>query len=107
MAYFPRPHPSQRAPRHRVGSPTAVLFVHGNGLQNSGRLFEVSQTGGSADMDLLLPPSTLVSLTIRSGNGPIAAIAEMLPGVGGNRQPFRFIALDEEDGEDLKRLLSN
>ncbi len=107
MAYFPRPHPSQRARRHRVGGPVSVLFLYGEGYQNRGRLFEVSQTGGSADMDVLLPPATLVYLTIRTENGPIAAIAEMLPALGGNRQPFRFIALEERDSDGLRRLLAN
>lgn len=107
MAYFPKPHPSQRARRQRVCDLMPVQFIYGDGQQIQGRLFEISNTGGSADMEIPLPDSTLVHLTLRSSNGPIAAVAEMLPVVTGRRQPFRFIALDERDREHLQQLISN
>jgi hypothetical protein len=107
MAYFPKPHSSQRARRFRVCESVPILFIHGEGMQIRGRLFDVSDTGGSAEMEFPLPPSTLVHMTLRTSRGPVAAVAEMLPALGGRRQPFRFIALDEGDRENLQRLVSH
>ncbi|MBZ5569759.1 MAG: hypothetical protein LAN64_18175 [Acidobacteriia bacterium] len=84
-----------------------ILFSHGQGLQIRGRLCEISDTGGSAQMDSTLPASTLVHLTLHTAEGQIAAVAEILPAVSARRQPFRFIALDESDRANLQRLLSN
>ncbi len=105
MPYFPQPHPSQRAPRLRVCEHTNVLFVYGQGMQIRGRLYEISRTGGSAEMEVPLPPSTLVHLSVRTPSGKIDAIAEMLS-VTASRQAFRFIALDEPDRDQLHRLVS-
>jgi hypothetical protein len=107
MAYFPQPHPSQRARRYRVCERTHIQFIYGEGQQVNGRLHEISKTGGSADMEATLPASTLVHMTVRAQTGPIAAVAEMLPLVSGHRQPFRFIALDERDRDTLQRLISD
>ena len=107
MAYFPKSHSSKRAPRCRVSEAMPILFSRDHGEQIRGRLCEISDTGGSAEMDSTLPASTLVSLTLRTAEGQIAAVAEMLPAVSTSRQPFRFIALDESDRANLVRLVSN
>ncbi len=57
-------------------------------------------------MDIPLPASTLVHLSLRTSSGLIEAIAEMLPNVTVTRQPFRFLALDERDRDNLHRVLS-
>ncbi len=106
MPYFPKPHPSQRAPRLRVCELTHVVFVYGQGMQIRGRLYDISRTGGSAEMEVPLPPSTLVHLSVRTPSGNIEAIAEMLSAVTAKRQPFRFIALDEPDRDKLHRLVT-
>ncbi len=103
MAYFPQPHSSQRARRFQVSDATPMTIVFSNGMQISGRLETVSTTGGSAQMESLLPASTLVHLTISTATGPISAVAEMLQTADGARQAFRFIALDEEDRARLQQ----
>ncbi len=106
MAHFPQCHSSQRARRYRVSESIPVLFLYGESLRMRGRLYEISCTGGSAEMDVPLPASTLVHLSVHASSGLIEAIAEMLPNVTVSRQPFRFIALDERDRDNLHRFLS-
>lgn len=103
MAFFPKPHPYQRAPRRKVFTPTQIVFVHG-GRQTRGQLHVVSDTGGCAGVDSHLAPSTLVHLQVQSSAGTITAIAEMLRPVDASRQPFRFLAMDDQDLSLLKQL---
>ncbi len=105
MVYFPQPHSSQRARRFRVSDATPMAIVFSDGMQISGRLQTVSTTGGSAEMESLLPASTLVHLTIKTGLGPIGAVAEMLSPIDGDHQAFRFIALDEADRTRLQQFI--
>ncbi len=105
MPYFPQPHSSQRARRFRVPDVTPLTVIFSDGMQISGQLEAVSTTGGSARLESLLPPSTLVHLTFRTPVGPISAVAEMLPPVDSERQAFRFIGLDEGDRARLLQFM--
>ncbi len=106
MALFPKSHPSQRAPRHKIAIPTQVIFVYGDGAQARGRLHVVSQTGGCAGMETPLSPATLVSVQVHTAAGTINAVAEMLPPLDAARQPFRFLAMDEADSSRLERFVA-
>ncbi len=105
MPYFPQPHSSQRARRFRVSEVTPLAVVFSDGMQISGRLEAVSATGGSAQLESLLPPSTLVHLTFRTPVGPISTVAEMLQPLDSMRQAFRFIGLDEGDRARLLQFM--
>ncbi len=105
MAYFPQPHTSQRARRFHVSEANPINIVFSDGLQIKGRLYSVSATGGCADIEMLLPVSTLIHLTFQTADGAISAVAEMLEPVNANRQPFRFLALDESDRARLDRFM--
>lgn len=105
MAFFPKPHPYQRARRHRISAPTQIVFVHG-GRQTRGRLQVVSDTGGCAGVESHLAPATLVHLQVSTPAGTISAIAEMLRPVDASRQPFRFLAMDDTDLSRLQQLVA-
>jgi hypothetical protein len=68
-------------------------------------LHAVSETGGCAGLEAQLPPTTLVSIELHSAAGPITAIAEMLHPLDRARQPFRFLAMDEDDRSRLQRMM--
>jgi hypothetical protein len=73
-----------------------------------GNLHVVSSTGGRAQMSKPVKAGTLVELRIGTGDGTIRGIAELLPGnqiVSGWLQPFRFVALGDEDYEKLRQIL--
>jgi len=105
MAFFPRPHPYQRARRHKVQNSVQIVFVHG-GRQTRGRLQVVSDTGGCAGIESQLAPATLVHLQVRTSAGTVSAIAEMLRPVDASRQPFRFLAMDDADLSRLQQLVA-
>ena len=90
----------------RVGIPTKVVFVYGEGSQTIGRLETVSRTGGCVGMEAQLAESTLVHVQMRTLTGTITGVAEMLTPVGRGRQPFRFIAMDEMDVRRLEQFVT-
>ena len=82
-----------------------MTVVYDDGRQVRGTLQIVSDTGGCAGMEVLLQPSTLVSIQVRTSVGQINAVAEMLRPVGATKQAFRFIAMDEADRSRLKQFV--
>jgi len=102
MAHFPQPQRNVRAPRVRVPEAEPVVFMAENSripalLQN------LSTTGGSARLSRQFSPGALAELQMHTPSGPIHALVEILdtataPGAG---QPFRFVALGDEDQERL------
>ncbi len=107
MPHFPKSHPYQRAPRSRVTIPTQITIVYGDGRRTQGRLHVISEPGGCAGMEAQLPPTTLVSLEMRTTAGPVSAIAEMLQPLDAARQPFRFLAMDETDRSRLQDMMKS
>lgn len=79
--------------------------MYEDGRRLEGRLHAVSETGGCAGLPAQLPPTTLVSIELRSSAGPISAIAEMLHPLDASRQPFRFLAMDEDDRSRLQKMM--
>ncbi len=106
MAFFPKPHPYQRARRHKLSAPTQIVFVHG-GHQTRGKLYVISDTGGCAGVESHLAPSTLVHLQVPTSAGTISAIAEMLRPLDASRQAFRFLAMDDADLSRLQDLVAH
>lgn len=80
--------------------------MYGHGSQTAGRLETVSRTGGCAGMEAQLAPGSLVHIQMRTGDGTITAVAEMLPPVKTGRQAFKFIAMDEMDSQRLEHFVT-
>jgi hypothetical protein len=74
-----------------------------------GDLQVVSATGGRAQTAKPVPNGCIAELRIGSDSGLIRGIAEMLPGrqtIHGWVQPFRFVALGDEDYDSLRKVLN-
>jgi hypothetical protein len=74
-----------------------------------GDLHVVSTTGGRAQTPKPVPEGCIAELRIGSDGRVIRGIAEMLPGqqtIHGWIQPFRFVALADDDYEGLKNMVS-
>lgn len=74
-----------------------------------GDLHVVSATGGRAQIGKPVPEGCLAELRIGTEAGLIRGIAEMLPGrqtIHGWLQPFRFVALGDEDYDSLRKVLN-
>jgi hypothetical protein len=107
MAHFPQPHASVRAPRVRVPNSESVNFSL-DGKRVPAVLHEISTTGGLAQFSSAVRSGSLAELQMRSKSGPITGLVELLRPVtqgSGKMQPFRFVALGEEDHERLASVL--
>ncbi len=75
-----------------------------------GHLQVVSATGGRAQTPKPVTPGLIAELRIGTGTGIVRGIAELLPGhqtIHGWYQPFRFVALGDEDYDCLSRVLQS
>ncbi|HLH06000.1 MAG TPA: hypothetical protein VKW78_02050 [Terriglobales bacterium] len=107
MAHFPQPHRSVRAPRVRVPNSESVNFSL-EGKRVPAVLHEISTTGGLAQFTGAVRAGTLAEIHLRSKSGPISGLVELLPAIdraSGKLQPFRFVAIGDEDHDRLAGVL--
>ena len=108
MAHFPQTNTFVRAPRINFRRPLSIDFCLGQRNLVRGDLHVVSATGGRAQTPKPVPQGSLAELRIGLESGTIRGIAEMLPGrqtIHGWLQPFRFVALGDEDYDSLRKVL--
>ena len=110
MTHFPQPHPSRRAPRVQLGGsvPAAVLLDDGN--RTRGKLQSISTTGGMLHLTGALRNGDFVEVTFETKTGRVQGMAEMLNPRKVNEgcyQPFRFIALSDDDHKRLRLALDS
>jgi len=75
-----------------------------------GDLHVVSATGGRARTPKPVVAGLVVELMMGTPAGPVRGIVEMLKArqmIHGWVQPFRFLAMDDEDYEKLKKVVSS
>jgi len=111
MTHFPQPDASRRAPRvHLNGSIAAAIHVEG-GRRARAQLQSISVTGGLLQMQSELSTGDFVEIAFQTRSGPIHAMAEMLRPVRRAKaqsaclQPFRFVALGDQDHDKLNTVL--
>lgn len=107
MTHFPQPHPRRRATRIQMTKPVAAIVVRENGQHTNCKLKIVSVTGGLLQVGAPLSTGDFVELAFQAQSSTVHGMAEMLTPVseaGGALQPFRFIALDDEDHRTLRML---
>jgi hypothetical protein len=110
MTHFPQPHPSRRAPRVQLGGsvPAAVLLDDGN--RTRAKLQSISTTGGMLQLTGALRHGDFVEVTFETKSGRVHGMAEMLNPrkvSEGCYQPFRYIALSDEDHKRLRLALDS
>ncbi len=108
MAHFPQTNTFVRAPRINFRRPLSIDFCLDQKNLVRGDLHVVSATGGRAQTPKPVPEGCLAELRIGSESGMIRGIAEMLPGrqtIHGWLQPFRFVALGDDDYDSLRQVL--
>jgi hypothetical protein len=106
MTHFPQPHPQQRSPRIQFNSLITALVQSDGGQRAKARLYTVSMTGGLLRLAKALSNGDFVEVAFQTGSGPVHGMAEMLPptrrATDGVLQPFRFIALGDDDHRVLR-----
>ena len=110
MTYFPQPHPSRRAPRVRVNGSIQVLVMLEDGQRTKAKLQTVSTTGGMLRLNRALGQGDFVEVAFPTQIGSVRGMAEMLtalPATEGALQPFRFIAMGDDEHRALRMMVDS
>lgn len=105
MTHFPQPHPQRRAPRIHLGGSVSALVMQEDGQRAKGKLQTLSSTGGLLRMLKALESGDFVEIAFQTQSGPVRGMAEMLHpnrAMDGVLQPFRFVALGDDDHRNLR-----
>jgi hypothetical protein len=111
MTHFPQPHPSRRAARVQLGDSVLAAIRLEDGRRTKAKLQTISATGGLLQMPRLLGQGDFVEVAFQTQSGPVRAMAEILSPTGktteGVLQPFRFVALEDDDHRRLRTSLDH
>ena len=106
MTHYPQPNGIHRATRIRLGSEGIALLKSEGGERMKAKIQTVSVTGGLLRLAKALEEGDFVELAFHTLNGPVHGMAEMLrpksQSAEGTLQPFKFIALDDQDHKTLR-----
>jgi hypothetical protein len=105
MTHFPQPHPQQRETRVKMEANDPALVKLEDGQRAKARIQTVSMTGGMLRLARALGEGDFVEVAFQTQSGPVHGMAEMLHprriSPEGILQPFRFVALDDDDHKTL------
>jgi hypothetical protein len=111
MTYFPQTHPQNRAQRIQFGSSIPVVIKLTDGRSARAKLQSISETGGMLRLTGALEQGNLVEVAIQTESGAVKGMAEILQPTRKSKdeilQPFRFIALEDDDQRALRHVLDS
>ena len=111
MTHFPQPHPTRRAPRVLLGGTVPAAIRLDDGQRSRGKLQTISATGGLLHLATPLGHGDFVEIAFQTRSGIVQGMAEMLAPMRnftkGCLQPFRFIALGDDDHRKLRMALDS
>jgi hypothetical protein len=109
MTVFPEPNPANPARRVKIHD-SIVVAIRSEGSQPiRAKLHDLSATGGLLRLSKALEEGDFVELAFPTSAGTVAGMAEILAtkqeSPSGCMQPFRFVALDDENHSTLHKAL--
>src|ERR1700747_1267602 len=111
MTHFPQPHPTRRAARGQLGGSVLAAIRFDDGQRSRGNLFSTSVTGGWRKLNKPFGQGDFVEIGFQTKVGTVIGMAEMLSptrkAFDGTLQPFRFIALGDDDHRNLRMALQS
>jgi hypothetical protein len=111
MTHFPQPHPSRRAARVQLGASVLAAIRLEDGRHAKAKLQTISTTGGLLRLPRALGQGDFVEVAFQTQSGPVHGMAEILSPMGktteGVLQPFRFVALEDDDHRRLRTSLDH
>lgn len=111
MTHFPQPHPSRRAARVQLGASILAAIRLPDGRQAKAKLQTISATGGVLQLPRSLGQGDLIEIAFQTQSGPVHGMAEILSPTRKASdcvlQPFRFVALEDEDNRRLHTSLDH
>jgi hypothetical protein len=106
MTHFPQPHPTRRAARVQLGGSVLAAIRFDDGQRSRGKLYSISTTGGLLKLAKAMSDGDFVEIGFQTKVGAVIGMAEMLhparQATDGIMQPFRFIALGDDDHRNLR-----
>lgn len=111
MTYFPQPHPAKRERRLKLTC-SIVVAIRSEGTQTvRAKLHELSVTGGLLVVSKAFEHGDFVEVAFQTSMGTVHGMAELLTArcesASGCLQPFRFVALDDDDHTRLRMALDS
>jgi hypothetical protein len=111
MTHFPQPHPSRRAARVQLGDSVLAAIRLEDGRRTKAKLQTISVTGGLLQLAQSLAQGDFVEVAFQTQAGPVHGMAEVLSPMrqapSGVLQPFRFVALEDDDHRRLRTSLDH
>jgi len=111
MTHFPQPHPSRRAARVQLGDTVLAAIRLEDGRRAKAKLQTISVTGGLLRLAQSLGQGDFVEVAFQTQAGPVHGMAEVLSPMqktsDGVLQPFRFVALEDDDHRRLRTTLDH
>ena len=111
MTHFPQPNPQRRAVRAQLGGAVQAAIRLEGGQRTRAKLQSVSVTGGLLVLPKPLSNGEFIEIGFTTRSGSIHGMAEMLVPIrqfsNGCMQPFRFIALGDEDHRKLRNAVDS
>src|SRR5450756_1593280 len=109
MTHFPQSDVNQRSPRVQLHGSVAAAVMADGGQRASAKLQSISVTGGLLQLQHELSTGDFVEIAFHTQSGAICGMAEMLHPTRKFQsacfQPFRFIALGDDDHSRLRMAL--
>src|SRR5271167_4638970 len=102
---LPQSQPAPRAARVHLTERTPAVLRLGDGRRVSGKLKVVSLTGGLLSVAHPIDTGCKAKLMFLTGAGMVLGSAEMLSPLSWSLQPFRFVALADDDEDRLKTVI--
>jgi len=106
MTHFPQVHPQRRASRIQVGGSVSAVVILEDGQRARAKLQTISVTGGLLRLARSLGEGDFVEVAFQIQGGQVRGMAEMLSPIraasDGSLQPFRFVALGDDDHRTLR-----
>jgi hypothetical protein len=104
---LPHPKPDCRARRLSLTATTHAVLRFEDGRRTQGQLEVISLTGGILSLSKPLVRDSRVKLMFLTPTGPVLGTAEMLQPVSWSQQPFRFVALKQDDQRRLRESIQS
>ena len=112
MTYFPQLNPATPAKRLKIGGSVVVqIRPQGDSQPVRAKLHELSATGGLLILSKAIEQGAFVEVAFQTSQGRVRGMAELLSprreSTSGCLQPFRFVALDDQDHTRLRMAMES
>jgi len=112
MTYFPQLNPATPAKRLKIGGSVVVAIrSQGDRQPVRAKLHELSATGGLLILSKAIEQGAFVEVAFQTSQGKVRGMAELLSprreSTSGCLQPFRFVALDDQDHSRLRMAMES